>query len=214
MTVDPHQLKTATFKTPEKLWNDFVRVAEQNGSTASDVLGACMEQYLAGVRAETAIDAPVTTAEMSMLPKSPSIEPAPRANQDPDLTGIHVLVLDDEDNIRTSIRNILEHYGATVTAIASASIALQTLQANPQAYNVLLSDIGMPEQDGWSFIRQVRALSAEAGGTIPAAALTTYASPREIRIARQLGFQVHIAKPIDINLLAATVGALARDRDR
>jgi two-component system, chemotaxis family, CheB/CheR fusion protein len=68
----------------------------------------------------------------------------------------------------------------------------------------------MPEQDGWSFIRQVRGLSPEAGGKIPAAALTTYSSPREIEIAKRLGFQVHISKPIDANLLASIVADLVK----
>jgi two-component system CheB/CheR fusion protein len=95
--------------------------------------------------------------------------------------------------------------------MASPAAAFQALQTNPQTYDVLISDIGMPEQDGWSFIRQVRALSPESGGKIPAAALTTYASSREIGIAKQLGFQVHISKPIDVNQLASIVADLAKN---
>ena len=198
MTVDLNQWKIASFKTKAKLWNDFVTAAHQNGSTATNVLEALIEQYIAGAYPPT----PTTTFDPEESHHAPESAP--------NLIGLHILVLDDEINIRTSITSILEHYGATVTAIDSPAVALQTLQANPQTYHVLLSDIGMPEQDGWSFIRQVRALSPEAGGKIPAAALTTYASPREIGIAKQLGFQVHIAKPIDATLLALIVADLAR----
>ncbi len=223
MRVESNKLKIASFSTKEQLWDDFVAATEKNGATVTDVLGALMEQYVAGKHPplfRTNVDAKAARlnsrlADRSKLPESMPSQAESTSDQplvnDTNLTGIHVLVLDDEINVRTAIATILEHYGATVTAIASAPIALKTLQANPQAYNVLLSDIGMPEQDGWSFIRQVRALSAEAGGKIPAAALTTYASSREIDIARQLGFQVHIAKPIDANLLASIVAKLARN---
>ena len=129
----------------------------------------------------------------------------------PNLNGIHVLLVDDETDIRTLMTEILEQYGATVTATATAATALAALQANPQAYQVLLSDIGMPGQDGWVLIRQIRSLSAEAGGLIPAAALTAYASNRDRSMAIQLGFQSHIAKPIEPAKLAAIVADLARE---
>ncbi len=198
MKVDTTQWKIASFKTKERLWNEFVTAAHKNGSTATNVLAALMERYITGEylpTSQTATDVSVSTNEPSSVT---------------DLTGVHILMLDDELNIRMSVTSILEYFGATVTAIATPAIALQTLQADPQKYHALLSDIGMPEQDGWSFIRQVRALSPELGGEIPAAALTTYASPREIEIAKRLGFQVHIPKPIDATLLAAIVADLIR----
>ncbi len=199
MTVDSGRWKTASFKIEENRWNDFVRAAHQNGSTATSVLEALIERYVAG-------EYPLIP-DRAKVPASTSVD-APESL--PNLMGIHVLVLDDEINIRTSISSILEHFGAEVTAVAAPSIALQTLQAAPQKYQALISDIGMPEQDGWSFIRQVRALSPELGGEIPAAALTTYSSPREIDIAKRLGFQVHIAKPIDATLLASIVADLVK----
>jgi two-component system, chemotaxis family, CheB/CheR fusion protein len=127
------------------------------------------------------------------------------------LTGIHVLIVDDEADIRALAAMSLEQYGAIVTATSSVAEALQTLQTHPREYNVLLSDIGMPGQDGWAMIRQVRALSAEAGGQIPAAALTAYSSDRDRDLALRLGFQTHIAKPIEPDQLAAIVADLARD---
>jgi two-component system, chemotaxis family, CheB/CheR fusion protein len=127
------------------------------------------------------------------------------------LAGIHVLLVDDEADIRQLLTAILDRAGAIVTATASAAIALEALQAHPDRYDVLLSDIGMPEQDGWTLIRQVRQLSPEAGGGIPAAALTAYTSDRDREMAIRLGFQVHIAKPIEPDRLVAIVADLARD---
>jgi two-component system, chemotaxis family, CheB/CheR fusion protein len=199
MTVDPGRWKTASFKIEENRWNDFVIAAHQNGLTTTNVLEALIERYIAG-------EYPLTADRA----KAPESTPVDTPESIPNLMGIHVLVLDDEINIRTSITSILEYFGAEVTAVATPSIALQTLQADPQKYQALISDIGMPEQDGWSFIRQVRALSPELGGKIPAAALTTYSSPREIDIAKRLGFQVHIAKPIDATLLASIVADLVK----
>ncbi len=166
MKIDTTQLKIASFKTTEQLWNDFVTAAHKNGTTVTNVLEALMERYIAGEYPSTLTTDRATEA----------VNNGPESL--PNLTGVCVIILDDELNIRTSITSILEYFGATVTAIASPALALQTLQAAPQKYHVLLSDIGMPEQDGWSFIRQVRALSPELGGQLPAAALTTYATPR------------------------------------
>lgn len=207
MKIDEDQRKFASFKIKEELWNEFVKTVYENGSSTTNVLEDLIEQYLTENFAPPAITAVNGQIAQPKLPESLTIG-SKESNSVLDLTGIHVLVLDDEINIRISITSILEHYGATVTAIASPIVAIQTLQTEPKKYHVLLSDIGMPEQDGWSFIRQVRALSPDAGGTIPAAALTTYSSPREINIAKQLGFQVHISKPVDATLLASIVAEL------
>jgi two-component system, chemotaxis family, CheB/CheR fusion protein len=121
------------------------------------------------------------------------------------LQGFKILIVDDDEDVLLLIATILEQYGATVTAVGSALAALQALQVQPQAYNLLLSDLGMPETDGWSLIRQVRALAAEAGGNIPAVALTAYSTKRDRNISRSFGFQVLIAKPIEPEHLIATV---------
>ncbi|BAY08280.1 chemotaxis protein CheB [Calothrix sp. NIES-2098] len=125
------------------------------------------------------------------------------------LAGVRVLVVDDEADIRRLFTITLEQYGVEVTAVASANAALSTLMANPNGYNVLLSDIGLPEQDGYDLIRQVRALDAEAGGQIPAAALTAYAGDTEQTEALAAGFQMHIAKPVEPAQLLFIVASLA-----
>lgn len=103
------------------------------------------------------------------------------------------------------IATILQQAGATVTAVGSASAALQILQAQPQAYDLLLSDLGMPETDGWTLIRQIRTWDADSGGQIPAVALTAYntihdllkAALRDCRISAAVGFQILLSKPIE-----------------
>ncbi|MBD2499481.1 chemotaxis protein CheB [Anabaena azotica] len=124
------------------------------------------------------------------------------------LAGLKVLVVDDEADIRQLFKLILEEYGVEVTTVASASAALSTLMANPNGYDVLLSDIGLPGEDGYSLMRQVRALDAEIGGQIPAAALTAYAGQAEYAEALAAGYQTHIAKPIDPSQLVALVASL------
>jgi two-component system, chemotaxis family, CheB/CheR fusion protein len=125
------------------------------------------------------------------------------------LDGVRVLIVDDEVDIQQLFTIILEQYGVEVTAVSSAPEALSALRTNPNSYDVLLSDLGLPEQDGYDLIRQVRALGAEAGGQIPAAALTAYAGDAEQAEALAAGFQMHIAKPVEPAQLLYIVASLA-----
>ncbi|AFY95347.1 CheR family methyltransferase [Chamaesiphon minutus] len=113
------------------------------------------------------------------------------------LTGLNILAVDDEVDILDLMKFILENVGAEVTIVTSAQAAIAMLLASPGKYDALLSDIGMPEEDGYALIRQVRALAARSGGQIPAAAITAYVSNRDRQLALDAGFQVHLAKPID-----------------
>ncbi|MDZ7963241.1 MAG: chemotaxis protein CheB [Aulosira sp. DedQUE10] len=125
------------------------------------------------------------------------------------LAGVSVLVCDDEADIRELFTAILAQYGAEVTAVGSIREVLAALAANPNGYDVLLSDIGLPEEDGYDLIRQVRALDAEAGGQIPAAALTAYIGDAERAEAMAAGYQMHIAKPVQAAQLLFIVASLA-----
>ncbi|MDZ7952344.1 CheR family methyltransferase [Nostoc sp. DedQUE09] len=127
----------------------------------------------------------------------------------PTLTGLCVLAVDDEVDTCDLFRFVLESYGAQVLTAASARAALSALCEDPNRFNVLICDIGMPENDGYWLIRQVRSLSAEAGGQIPAVALTAYASEAERHKAIEAGFQVHVAKPVEPVQLAWIVANLA-----
>ena len=125
------------------------------------------------------------------------------------LSGLRVLVVDDEAGMLELLKTILEQYSAQVTAVGSAKEAIAVLTANPGEYDALLSDIGMPNEDGYALIRQVRELSADLGGQIPAAALTAYVRVEEQSLALNAGFQRHIAKPIEPEQLVSMIAELA-----
>lgn len=118
-------------------------------------------------------------------------------------------MVDDEADNREVIRILLELRNATVTEAASASEALAILSDNPGGFDVLLSDISMPGEDGYTLIRKVRELGVEGGGQIPAAALTANARSEDQEKAIAAGFQTHLAKPIDSTQLTSVVAKLA-----
>ncbi|HEX4793588.1 MAG TPA: ATP-binding protein [Humisphaera sp.] len=124
-----------------------------------------------------------------------------------DLSGVHVLVVDDEPDARELIRHVLEGHQAQVTTAASAHEALEFLETTKP--DVLVSDIGMPEVDGYEFLRRVRALEQGTNGKIPALALTAFARSEDRTRALLAGYQVHVAKPVEHVELVATVAAVA-----
>jgi two-component system CheB/CheR fusion protein len=134
---------------------------------------------------------------------------ASRSDCVPSLEGLHILAVDDRIDTRDLVAFLLESYGAEVLTVASAKSAIAALTENPGRYDVLISDIGMPEEDGYFLIREVRTLAAEAGGEIPAVALTAYASDKERQRAIEAGFQSHIAKPIEPIKLGLIIANLA-----
>ena len=129
-----------------------------------------------------------------------------------ELTGVKVLVVDDQVDARELIKRVLEDCGAQVVMAAGAQEALELVESVKP--DVLISDIGMPDTDGFQLLRLVRALGAERGGKVPAIALTAFArSDDRIRTLRA-GFLVHMSKPVDPSELVATVASVAgRVRD-
>ncbi|MEG4804713.1 response regulator [Microcoleus sp. ARI1-B5] len=121
-----------------------------------------------------------------------------------DLTGIRVLAIDDEPDSLELIGVLLDRAGAEVMTVASAPEFLVAVESFGP--NVLVSDIGMPEVDGYSLLRYVRCLPPQRGGLVPAIALTAYVGEMNEQQALAAGFQKHISKPVDPNLL---VGAIA-----
>ncbi|MEH1901513.1 MAG: PAS domain S-box protein [Nostoc sp.] len=119
------------------------------------------------------------------------------------LSETQVLVVDDEPDIRDLITFILQDYGVEVTAVASAQEALQALSESIP--DVLVSDIGMPKTDGYMLMREVRSRSPEQGGLIPAIALTAYAGEMNQQQALAAGFQMHISKPVDPDVLVKAI---------
>jgi signal transduction histidine kinase/ActR/RegA family two-component response regulator len=127
-------------------------------------------------------------------------------NKPETLTGVRVLVVDDEQDTRALISAVIARSGAEVTACASAGEALETLETwRP---HILMSDIGMPGEDGYALIRRVRSLPPERGGHTPAAALTAYARDEDRGRALAAGFQLHLAKPFSPHELMAAVSEL------
>jgi CheY-like chemotaxis protein len=103
----------------------------------------------------------------------------------------------------------LKRYGASVATAASASQAVEAFAAFRPA--VLVADIGMPGEDGYSLIRRVRQMPAGQGGTIPAIALTAYARPQDKEQALEAGFDLHLTKPVEPSELAWAVVSLVRN---
>jgi signal transduction histidine kinase/ActR/RegA family two-component response regulator len=124
------------------------------------------------------------------------------------LNGLRVLIVDDEPEARQIITTVIARTGASVQSCTSASEALSKLiEWRP---DVLLSDIAMPEEDGYSFIGKVRALPKDKGGETPAAALTAYARDEDRKQALAAGYQMHIAKPISAPELVTMIAKLAK----
>jgi PAS domain S-box-containing protein len=146
----------------------------------------------------------------SPLPESMWAEGSPvgmKGESLPALDGITVLIVDDDGDTRALLRTMLEGCGATVRAAGSAREALSAISsATP---DVLICDIGMPGQDGYELIRQVRQLPGTPRGPIPAVALTAYARREDAGRAIEAGYQLHLAKPVDPLALAQVVAALS-----
>ncbi|MDX6694653.1 MAG: hypothetical protein QOF02_2256 [Blastocatellia bacterium] len=124
------------------------------------------------------------------------------------LAGLRVLIVDDQEDARELVSMVLSQAGAETIIAGSAAAALAALkQAKP---DVLISDIGMPDEDGFMFISRIRTLSAQEGGAIPAIALTAYATAADRERALAAGFENHIAKPIEPVELVDAVAQVTR----
>ncbi|WP_343211144.1 hybrid sensor histidine kinase/response regulator [Archangium violaceum] len=143
--------------------------------------------------------------EASPARKLPAL-PALSAPKPPALVERRILVVDDEDDNREVLKVMLEEYGAHVVTAASAAEALRAVrEVRPE---LLISDIGMPGEDGYRLISQVRALSAEEGGGVPAVALTAYARVEDRARALTAGFNMHVAKPVEPSELLTVLSNL------
>jgi len=146
-------------------------------------------------------------ADAGGAPAAEGVKAMSRAQGRIALDGVRVLVVDDEPDARELIRRMLEECKAEVVTAGSAAEAVLILET--QQMHVLVSDIGMPEVDGYEFLRQVRMLKPENGGKIPAIALTAFARSEDRTRALMSGYQVHVAKPVEPAELIATVASVA-----
>ena len=151
-----------------------------------------------------AVDSKSINADRAFFSSAPAASVSSRI-----LDGLRVLVIDDEEDARELLTIALTQSGAEVRTAGTVKAALEILnQWNP---NVLVSDIGMPGENGYDLIRTVRAQEREKGGTIPALALTGYASAEDAARARAAGYQTHMAKPVAPSDLVAAVASLATE---
>ncbi|MEH2306835.1 PAS domain-containing protein [Nostoc sp.] len=149
------------------------------------------------------------TVQLPLLNLQPEIKQTDELPQPGlELTGIRVLTVDDDPDARELLTVLLTEYGATVKTVASAAEVLANLESFQP--DVLVSDIGMPEVDGYSLIQQIRTLTPEKGGQIPAIALTAYARVDDYQRAITSGYQRHVTKPLDPEELVQAVVALAQ----
>lgn len=148
--------------------------------------------------------APVPEVDES---RSPHEAAARETGVERELQGVKVLLVDDEADARELMPAVLEQFGARVAVAASAAEALTLLQRS--GVDVLVADIGMPEEDGYSLIGRVRALAGSVRD-LPAIALTAYAGDADRRRALEAGFHLHLAKPVEPSELVSAVASLAQ----
>lgn len=155
------------------------------------------------------VSLPVAAIRDTEIREHPTAFKAARFNLDgASLSGVKVLVVDDEPDARSLIQRVLAQCEAEVTTAKSGHEGLELIQSRPP--DIIVSDIGMPGMDGYEFIREVRKLQTAEAGKIPAIALTAFARSEDRTKAMLAGYQVHIAKPIEPQELVATVGSLVQ----
>jgi signal transduction histidine kinase/CheY-like chemotaxis protein len=144
--------------------------------------------------------------------KAPRPEPAvtSQATGQGDLAGVKVLLVDDADDTLDVLQQILRHSGATTLAASSAGTALALLEREQP--DVIVSDIGMPDVDGFELMRRIRRRAASAGGSIPAIALTAFTRQDDRHKAMQAGFNGYLAKPVEPGSLVAHIAEAVGQR--
>jgi PAS domain S-box-containing protein len=136
-----------------------------------------------------------------------SAPPPPVTFKSLDLAGVAVVVVDDEPDARALIARVLQECGARVSVASRAEEALALI--DERLPDVLVSDIGMPDMDGFELLRRVRALPAERGGQLPVIALTAFAREEDRTRSLEAGFSMHLTKPIELPVLVASVAQLS-----
>jgi signal transduction histidine kinase/CheY-like chemotaxis protein len=214
--------------SPEFLPHVFERFRQEDGSTTRAhgglglglaVVRHLVEQHGGTVSAESAgeqlgstftVNLPIIAVnERTVEAESKAGEVAVQAQLDSSelLKGVHVLVVDDQVDARDLLSLVLTHAGAEATIADSSATALEMLMQH--RFDVLVSDIGMPDEDGFTLISRIRALSTGEGGSIPAIALTAYATEEDRKRVLAAGFREHLPKPVEPAELIATVASLA-----
>jgi CheY-like chemotaxis protein len=180
-------------------------VRQQAGSVIAESAGI-------GKGASFTVDFPLTSSEViggdfgtvaAVAGESQVVSRCTELLADPKLRNRRILLVEDDLDTQELIMTVLRRHGANVTAVASSAAALAELnRARP---DVIISDIGMPSENGYELIKKIRALTPENGGHVPAIALTAYAGAVDRRRALLAGFQTHLAKPVEPDDLVAVI---------
>ncbi len=144
----------------------------------------------------------LSVRESKSFPPSSSVESAEEPSAQ-SLENVHVLLVEDDADSREMLEVFFKQFDMKVTAVESADKALKAVKEFQP--DILISDVGLPGEDGYKLIRNIRELAPEKGGQIPAVALTGYASPQDRSLAIEAGYQEHLAKPVDIDKLVELV---------
>jgi signal transduction histidine kinase len=190
------------------LVNDLVQIhggtvrAESAGTGQGARFTVSLPEPLAGGGKAPETSAPVTPA------LTEPVRPAPATG--PILAGVKVLLVDDDGDFLESLQVALQARGANITRADSAGAALASL--NESVPDVIVSDLGMPEEDGYGLIRAVRARAAGEGGDVPAIALTAYVADHDRDRSLAAGFQLHLGKPMDPGLLVQAIADVVGQR--
>ena len=153
------------------------------------------------------VTVPLLRSAVEELTPTPAARPEGWPVQGQVLSGVRVLVVDDESDARDALALVLERCGARVTVAASVADALAAWQRDP--HDVLLSDVAMPGEDGYSLVRKIQTIARASGQAVPAVAVTAYASAEDRERALQAGYQDHLCKPVDPGALITAVARLA-----
>jgi two-component system, chemotaxis family, CheB/CheR fusion protein len=185
-------------------------------------LGLGIVRYLVGahggtVHAESAGRGKGSTFTVSLPLMKKSDSQRPVEEREPlgpevagNFLGVHILVVEDDPGTREALTEMLSLSGAEVRSAESAAKAMALFeQSTPE---LLVCDIAMPDEDGYSLLRRIRALGPEHGGDVPALALTALAGQEDRLRAFEAGFQVHVAKPVDTDRLVAVLTRLLKPR--
>jgi signal transduction histidine kinase/CheY-like chemotaxis protein len=166
----------------------------------------------AGAGAKFIVRLPIATAPFVTAASSAPVDGAGEESpgQRQTLDGLSILVVDDELEARTVVAEMLRLEGAAVTVTDSAPSALRQLQAQGAHFDIIVTDIGMPLEDGYSLVRKLR--SSQAGRRMLAIAVTGYASRNDVAAAMDAGFDLHVPKPVDFNTFVPMVKRLANWR--
>ncbi len=178
-------------------------VALHGGSVSASSAGV-------GMGATFVVRLPVAQTTPQTRPAANGPDSADRATHRCSLGGLSILVVDDEIDARTVVAETLRFEGASVTVTDSAGAALRHLRADGAYFDIIVTDIGMPEEDGYSLVRKLRAL--QSGRQTLAIAVTGYVSRGDVEAAMDAGFDMHVAKPVDFDLFVPMVRRMAAAR--